>query len=78
MSSETAPKRDVDLKTEKDIHSLAEGAMEGDATYTTEQEGKIKRKIDTYLLPVLTIMYLVSYLDRSNSRFGATVGRSEN
>ena len=35
-------------------------------TLTPEQERKIWRKIDLRLLPILTLMYLVSFLDRSN------------
>lgn len=49
-------------------HSLAEGGTDVDFTYTPEEEGRIKKKIDRYLLPMLAIMYLVSYLDRSNSK----------
>lgn len=47
--------------------SFAEGGVDADFTYTPEEEGRIKKKIDRYLLPMLAIMYLVSYLDRSNS-----------
>lgn len=49
-------------------HSLAEGGTDVDFTYTPEEEGRIKKKIDRYLLPMLAIMYLISYLDRSNSK----------
>ncbi|KAL4876349.1 major facilitator superfamily domain-containing protein [Aspergillus karnatakaensis] len=46
-------------------------------SYTTEQEGKIRRKIDLYLLPVLAILYLMSYLDRSNMGNAAIIGLKE-
>jgi sugar phosphate permease len=34
--------------------------------YTESEERKIVRKIDFLLLPILTILYLLSFLDRSN------------
>ena len=34
-----------------------------------EDEERIKKKIDRRLIPVLTILYLLSYLDRGNSQF---------
>lgn len=68
MSSEQ-PKLEEDTTLAKQAtHSFAEGGVEADLTYTPEDEGRIKKKIDRYLLPMLAIMYLISYLDRSNSK----------
>jgi len=38
------------------------------ATYVpdTDEEKKLVRKIDLYLLPCIWFMYLMSYLDRTN------------
>ncbi|KAI1257576.1 hypothetical protein MGN70_000619 [Eutypa lata] len=35
-------------------------------TWTPEEEKKLVRKIDLYLLPTIWIMYLLSYMDRTN------------
>lgn len=32
--------------------------------FTAEQERKLYRKIDLWLMPILTLMYLASFLDR--------------
>ncbi|GKT93021.1 nicotinamide mononucleotide permease [Colletotrichum tofieldiae] len=50
-------------------HALSKGAeLEGVDTYVadTDEEKKLVRKIDTYLLPLIFIMYLLSYMDRTN------------
>ncbi len=35
--------------------------------FTPEQEKKLYRKIDLWLMPILTLMYLASFLDRGAS-----------
>ena len=52
----------------KDDQSFLENVPETEVTYTAEKEGKIKQKMDMYLLPIISLMYLMSYLDRSNSK----------
>ncbi|KAF8876866.1 major facilitator superfamily domain-containing protein [Infundibulicybe gibba] len=37
-------------------------------TLTPEQEKRLWRKVDLRLMPILTLMYLVSFLDRGNAR----------
>lgn len=37
-----------------------------DTEYTPEEETAILRKVDKRLIPVLTILYLLSFLDRGN------------
>jgi hypothetical protein len=32
--------------------------------YTEAEERKVIRKVDAYLLPILTLLYLLSFLDR--------------
>jgi hypothetical protein len=34
-------------------------------TWTPEEEKKLVRKIDLYLLPTIWLMYLLSYMDRT-------------
>lgn len=34
-------------------------------TWTPEEERKLVRKIDLYLLPTIWLMYLLSYMDRT-------------
>ena len=41
-------------------------ALDDQLEYTPEQEKAINRKIDIRLLPMLAVMYILSYLDRSN------------
>lgn len=57
------------LKDEKQHHddvSSSVGGGVGGKFYTDEEERKLVRKIDLILLPTLTILYLLSFLDRSN------------
>lgn len=56
--------------TEKDIKAdvdLIESASDYSGNgYTEKQESALIRKIDRKLLPLLTILYLLSFLDRTN------------
>ncbi|CAG9990621.1 unnamed protein product [Clonostachys byssicola] len=70
-------KTEMVAKVGADDQSLAMGSAEACANYTPEQESRIKKKIDMYLLPMLAIMYLVSYLDRSNMGNAAIIGLKE-
>lgn len=39
--------------------------VDGGLTWTEEEEKKLVRKIDMFLLPCIWIMYLLSYMDRT-------------
>lgn len=39
-------------------------------SWTAEEEARVVRKIDWHLLPGLTLLYLLSFLDRANSALG--------
>lgn len=57
--------------TEKDIKvdvDLIESASSSSSNlgYDAKQESALVRKIDRKLLPLLTILYLLSFLDRTN------------
>lgn len=49
---------------EKDVDSDPEDIVFNDA-----ETKRLLRKVDYRLLPVLTLLYLMSFLDRSNSRY---------
>ena len=36
-----------------------------DFTWTKDEEAKLVRKIDLFLLPTIWLMYLLSYMDRT-------------
>lgn len=60
MASGSPPLKPVDFQ----------GATEhieetGDVNWTPEEEKKLVRKIDLFLLPTIWIMYLLSYMDRT-------------
>ncbi|KAL4791067.1 major facilitator superfamily domain-containing protein [Aspergillus venezuelensis] len=65
-SSELPKPDDIQIADSEDLLS-----------YTPEQEGRIRRKVDLYLLPVLAGLYLMSYLDRSNMGNAAIIGLKE-
>ncbi|OSX57439.1 hypothetical protein POSPLADRAFT_1067855 [Postia placenta MAD-698-R-SB12] len=45
-----------------------EGRLPQPASLTAEEEKRLWRKVDTRILPILTIMYLCSFLDRGNAK----------
>lgn len=50
-----------DMDTSKHLEFASTGV-----TWTDEEEKKLVRKIDMYLLPTMWLMYLLSYMDRTN------------
>ena len=55
----------VDLEAVDVVYASSVGGAERPPMQLTpEEERRIYRKIDLRLLPILTIMYLASYLDR--------------
>ena len=60
---------DVVPSTERPVHAKLEppplvAAMSQE--YRMEAEAKLRRKIDTRLLPMIILMYIMNYLDRNN------------
>jgi hypothetical protein len=70
-----------DLKTENSIHvDMDPSATKGGATSEeielqqalknyvpeTDAEKKLRRKIDLRLMPILWVMYVLNYIDRTN------------
>jgi hypothetical protein len=62
MSPASPPAKASDVKemdTTKHVEVTAE------LTWTPEEEKKLVRKIDLFLLPTIWLMYLLSYMDRT-------------
>jgi hypothetical protein len=49
----------------KKVASEIEAASMETMTWTPEEEAKLVRKIDLFLLPTIWLMYLLSYMDRT-------------
>lgn len=54
---------DGDLKA--DVSSAQIENAEDAPSFTPEEEKALVRKVDLYLLPMIWIMYLLSYMDRT-------------
>ncbi|KAJ4302715.1 hypothetical protein N0V90_001605 [Kalmusia sp. IMI 367209] len=67
---EKLEKSDVDMKVQPSVNTCTGEVIE----YSAEEEARIRRKIDMRLLPALTVLYLMSYLDRSNMGNAAIIG----
>lgn len=63
-------KQEANVDVESSTSVTDEGLDNGEPAppkLTPEQEKKLYRKIDLWLMPILTIMYLFSFLDRGMS-----------
>jgi hypothetical protein len=49
----------------KDSDATKQIEVSGELTWTPEEERKLVKKIDLYLLPTIWLMYLLSYMDRT-------------
>ncbi|OAL44698.1 MFS general substrate transporter [Pyrenochaeta sp. DS3sAY3a] len=63
MSSTPHSLEPADLK---DMDQSKQIEITEELTWTPEEEKKLVRKIDLYLLPTIWLMYLLSYMDRTN------------
>ncbi|CAO1628611.1 unnamed protein product [Sympodiomycopsis kandeliae] len=54
--------------------SMAVSAQDDDLTWTPEEERKLVTKMDIRIIPCVFVMYLLSYLDRSNIGNAYTAG----
>ncbi|KAF8651375.1 hypothetical protein AX16_004822 [Volvariella volvacea WC 439] len=72
MSSSDKEKQEIErfehttLDTGSGKSEYGEHGLPPPPTLTEEQEKKLWRKIDARLMPILTVMYLLSFLDRGN------------
>ncbi|KAL3477945.1 major facilitator superfamily domain-containing protein [Aspergillus californicus] len=69
----------VDQKENEDAHveDMKQDASGQDISWTAEEEKKLVRKIDMFLLPNIWIMYLLSYMDRTNIGNARIAGMAE-
>lgn len=54
---------------EREINSASPSSSDDDRsrlTWTEDEERKIRRKLDFHVVPLVTILYLLCFLDRSN------------
>ena len=58
----------IDDEKHKNIEAVAE---ENVVDFDQDEVKRILRKIDLRLLPVLTALYLMSFIDRSNSQYSS-------
>jgi hypothetical protein len=73
MTSQQSPheKNSIeDAKLENAVETLSivdDSGLPPPPKLTAEEERKLYRKIDWWLMPILTLMYLASFLDRGQS-----------
>jgi hypothetical protein len=63
--STTAQSLDVTDIDSKDMNDAKHVEVLEGITWTPEEEKALVRKIDTYMLPTIWLMYLLSYMDRT-------------
>lgn len=72
-AKEYSPWKDEDVKLGKEVPlALDNDSHEGFDTTSVIKEKKLLRKLDLKLLPALTSLYLLSFLDRSNGESSCT------
>lgn len=49
----------------KEMETVKQIEDSGELTWTPEEEKKLVRKVDLFLLPTIWLMYLLSYMDRT-------------
>jgi hypothetical protein len=55
----------LEAADQKEMDTTKQIEVTGDLTWTPEEEKKLVRKIDLFLLPTIWLMYLLSYMDRT-------------
>jgi hypothetical protein len=63
-SAENVNLETKDMDTTKHVE-YDQGATPEQLTWTPEEEKALVRKIDLYLIPMIWLMYLLSYMDRT-------------
>jgi hypothetical protein len=59
----------VDEKKIEDVDAKKAGELEANAVEVDEKEARrILAKVDWRLVPILSLLYLVAFIDRSNSK----------
>jgi hypothetical protein len=73
MSSTPQSLEAADLK---EMDHTKQIEITGDLTWTPEEEKKLVKKIDLFLLPTIWLMYLLSYMDRTKYASNPTIHNS--
>jgi hypothetical protein len=55
----------LEAADQKEMDATKQIEVSGELTWTPEEEKKLVRKIDLFLLPTIWLMYLLSYMDRT-------------
>lgn len=67
--TDDSPKERVDLTLKDDgLFTFDNGATDALAELPEKEARRILRKVDYHLVPLLGILYLVAFMDRSNSK----------
>lgn len=68
----SSSEKDEGQRTEDiyDVEDSDRKSEEREIAYNDVETKRLLRKVDFRLLPVLTLLYLMSFLDRSNSTYG--------
>lgn len=62
MTFSMRPDNKIDLDCDEIERDEVEQVQLGGVTFTKEEEAKLVRKIDLFLLPTIWLMYLLSYM----------------
>ena len=52
----------VEMKHDSELREIEDSQSDSEMSWTPEEEKKLVRKIDLYLLPTIWLMYLLSYM----------------
>jgi hypothetical protein len=71
---ETLKKNDFSDPAQREINSASPTSSDkhefdgerGDLVWTDDEERKIRRKLDFRIVPIVTLLYLLCFLDRAN------------
>jgi hypothetical protein len=78
MSSTVAPEKNVDTFTTADkLDGSGNNSLASQIDYRGINEGQLVRKIDWRILPGVILLYLLSFLDRSNVANAKVEGLAE-
>lgn len=66
MSEEKKAFEETSTPTQQSSDEGESFPTDPDARYDEKQTKKLVRKLDTHIMPVLVILYLLSFLDRTN------------
>ena len=65
---QTDLKKESPTGSSEEVDTIAQGILIDIPQYDKAQTAKVLRKIDYRLVPLLTIIYIISFIDRSNSK----------